>query len=82
MIVTGQPEHLLTVSLPGRTDLINENKLKMAINTFSVYPSKVCQVSKDGMRKLYIGANLIIPATQATGVYTNFKDVSITINYN
>lgn len=74
--VSGTPNALYTITLPAST-LLNFGAFNMTVNNFSHNAGATPTIDVSGTSALNIGADLIIAAGQAEGVYTGSYDVIV-----
>lgn len=86
-IVTGESGTTYTISMPASVELSNGAN-KMTVGTFTKTATAGTLGTLTGTlgasttQEIVLGATITVGATQATGVYTNATDLTLTVNYN
>ena len=77
--ISGEPNQLVNIVLPGSVTLSNENSKTIMLSYFSRQPSGSITLNGSGDANLKIGADVAIATGQASGTYTG--TYTIQINY-
>lgn len=79
--VSGQANFTFTTNVVNSNIILSNGTDEMLVENFSV-SSGAGTLSGSGIQNIFVGADLVVAASQASGVYTSSAPFTVMVNYN